>query len=209
MPLFMRSNVAVILRTSAVVRPPPLIQACRPTGPCNSGGKKKKYTPRQRLPALSRGFTLDIWRNKVTLVVFHGRTVLVFMAPFRNMNSSEESIYFYAENGPFLLCYSENTKCGGARPLSSLYVSGTTNGAPTRDRSIVLNGLITPSTHTRKTALSTSEQYSLQVATSPPGHSKHDSPLTIDAFHPSLHLLTTYISNVPIFQVLLGSCIHK
>ena len=41
MPLFMRSNVAVILRTSAVVRPPPLIQACRPTGPCNSGGKKK------------------------------------------------------------------------------------------------------------------------------------------------------------------------
>ena len=147
--------------------------------------------------------------SKVTLVVFHGRTVLVFMAPFRNMNSSEESIYFYAENGPFLLCYSENTKCGGARPLSSLYVSGTTNGAPTRDRSIVLNGLIKLSTHTRKTALCTSEQYSLQVATSPPGHSKLDSPLTIDAFHPSLHLLTTYISNVPIFRVLLGSCIHK
>ena len=171
--------------------------------------KKKKYTPRQRLPALSRGFTLDIWRNKVTLVVFHGRTVLVFMAPFRNMNSSEESIYFYAENGPFLLCYSENTKCGGARPLSSLYVSGTTNGAPTRDRSIVLNGLIKLSTHTRKTALCTSEQYSLQVATSPPGHSKHDSPLTIDAFHPSLHLLTTYNSNLPIFRVLLGFCIHK
>ena len=171
--------------------------------------QKKKYTPRQRLPALSRGFTLDIWRNKVTLVVFHGRTVLVFMAPFRNMNSPEECIHFYAENGPFLLCYSENTKCGGARPLSSLYVSGTTNGAPTRDRSIVLNGLIKLSTHTRKTALCTSEQYSLQVATSPPGHSKHGSPLTIDAFHPSLHLLTTYISNVPIFQVLLGSCIHK
>ena len=147
MPLFMRSNVAVILRTSAVVRPPPLIQACRPTGSCNSGVKKKK-SPRQRLPALSRGFTLDIWRNKVTLVVFHGRTVLVFMAPFRNMNSSEESIYFYAENGPFLLCYSENTKCGGARPLSSLYVSGTTNGAPTSDRSIVVNGLIRLFTHT-------------------------------------------------------------
>ena len=209
MPLFMRSNVAVILRTSAVVRPPPLIQACRPTGPCNSGGKKKKYTPRQRLPALSREFTLDIWRGKVTLVVFHGRTVLVFMAPFRNMNSSEESIYFYAENGPFLLCYTENTYGGGARPLSSLYVSGTTNGAPTRDRSIVLNGLIKLSTHTRKTALCTSELYSLQVATSPPGHSKHDSPLTIDAFHPSLHLLTTYNSNLPIFRVLLGSCIHK
>ena len=173
--------------------------------------QKKKYTPRQRLPALSRVFTLDIWRGKVTLFVLHGRTVLVFMAPFRNMNSSGESIYFYAENGPFLLCYSENTKCGGARPLSSLYVSGTTNGAPTRDRSIVLNGLIKLSTHTRKTALCTSEQYSLQVATSPPGHSKHDSPLTIDAFHPSLHLLTTYISNVPIFRVLvlLGSCIHK
>jgi len=50
MPLFMRSNVAVILRTSAVVRPPPLIQACRPTGPCNSGGKKKKIYP---APALA------------------------------------------------------------------------------------------------------------------------------------------------------------
>ena len=208
MPLFMRSNVAVILRTSAVVCRSPLIQACRPTGPCNSGGIKKN-TPRQRLITLSREFTLDIWRNKVTLVVFHGRTVLVFMAPFRNMNSSEESIYFYAENGPFLLCYCENTKCGGARPLSSLYVSGTTNGAPTRDRSIVVNGLIKLSTHTRKTALCTSEQYSLQVATSPPGHSKHDSPLTIDAFHPSVHLLTTYNSNVPIFQVLLGFCTHK
>ena len=161
MPLFMRSNVAVILRTSAVVRPPPLIQACRPTGPCNSGGKKKKYTPRQRLPALSRGFTLDIWRNKVTLVVFHRRTVLVFMAPFRNMNSPEESIYFYAENGPFLWCYSENTECGDARPLSCLYASGTTNGASTSDRSIVVNGLIKLPTHTRKTALSASEQSSL------------------------------------------------
>jgi len=45
MPLFMRSNVAVILRTSAVVRPPPLIQACRPTGSCNSGVKKKIPAP--------------------------------------------------------------------------------------------------------------------------------------------------------------------
>ena len=173
--------------------------------------KKKKYTPRQRLPALSRGFTLDIWRNKVTLVVSHGRTVLVFMAPFRNMNSSEESIYFYAENGPFLLCYSENTYGGGARPLSRLCASDVVNSAPTSDRSIVVNGLITlfTHTHTRKTALCTSEQSSLQVATSPLGHSKLDGPLTIDAFHPSLHLLTTYISNVPIFRVLLGFCIHK
>ena len=147
MPLFMRSNVAVILRTSAVVCRSPLIQVCRPTGPCNSGGIKKN-TPRQRLITLSREFTLDIWRNKVTLVVFHGRTVLVYMAPFRNMNSPQESIHFYAENGPFLLCYSENTDCGGARPLSCLYASGTTNGAPTRDRSIVVNGLINLSTHT-------------------------------------------------------------
>ena len=147
MPLFMRSNVAVILRTSAVVRPPPLIQACRPTGSCNSGVKKKK-SPRQRLPALSRGFTLDIWRNKVTLVVFHRRTVLVFMAPFRNMNSPQESIHFYAENGPFLLCYSENTYGGGARPLSRLCASDVVNSAPTSDRSIVVNGLIKLSTHT-------------------------------------------------------------
>ena len=147
--------------------------------------------------------------TKSPLLCSMGGQSLYLWPPFRNMNSSEESIYFYAENGPFLLCYSENTKCGGARPLSSLYVSGTTNGPPTRDRSIVLNGLIKLSTHTRKTALCTSEQYSLQVATSPPGHSKHDSPLTIDAFHPSLHLLTTYNSNLPIFQVLLGSCIHK
>ena len=160
MPLFMRSNVAVILRTSAVVRPPPLIQACRPTGPCNSGGKKK--SPRQRLPALSREVTLDIWRNKVTLVVFYGRTVLVFMAPFRNMNSPEECIHFYAENGPFLLCYSENTECGGARPLSCLYAPGhnkwRTDKGPFDRRQRIDKPVYT---HTRKTALSTSEQSSL------------------------------------------------
>ena len=64
------------------------------------------------------------------------------------MNSSEESIYFYAENGPFLLCYSENIEGEGARPLSSLYVSDVVNSAPTSDRSIVVNGLITLFTHT-------------------------------------------------------------
>ena len=140
-----------------------------------------------------------------------GQSLSLWLLSFRTLNFTSGKYFLHAENGPFLLCYSENTKCGGARPLSSLYVSGTTNGAPTRDRSIVLNGLIKLSTHTRKTALCTSEQYSLQVATSPLGHSKLDGPLTIDAFHPSLHLLTTYISNVPIFRVLvlLGSCIHK
>ena len=153
MPLFMRSNVAVILRTSAVVRPPPLIQACRPTGSCNSGVKKKK-SPRQRLPALSREVTLDFWRNKVTLVVFHGRTVLVFMAPFRNMNSSEESIYFYAENGPFLLCYTENTYGGGARPLSSLYVSiDNTVYTHTQDSPLYFRAVFTASSHISAWAL--------------------------------------------------------
>ena len=106
-------------------------------------------------------------------------------------------------------CATLKTLSVEAHVHSAVSVSGTTNGAPTRDRSIVLNGLIKLSTHTRKTALCTSEQYSLQVATLPLGHSKLDGPLTIDAFHPSLHLLTTYISNVPIFRVLLGSCIHK
>ena len=117
--------------------------------------------------------------------------------------SRKKMVPFFSES------YSENTEGGGARPLSRLCASDVINSAPTSDRSIVVNGLITLFTHTHKTALSTSEQYSLQVATFPLGHSKLDGPLTIDAFHPSLHLLTTYISNVPIFRVLLGSCIHK
>ena len=140
-----------------------------------------------------------------------GQSLSLWLLSFRTLNFTSGKYFLHAENGPFLLCYSENTYGGGARPLSRLCASDVVNSAPTSDRSIVVNGLITlfTHTHTRKTALCTSEQSSLQVATSPLGHSKLDGPLTIDAFHPSLHLLTTYISNVPIFRVLLGFCIHK
>ena len=148
MPLFMRSNVAVILRTSAVVRPPPLIQACRPTGPCNSGVKKKN----PRASACLRCREGSLWIFGATksplLCSMGGQSLSLWLLSFRTLNFTSGKYFLHAENGPFLLCYSENTYGGGARPLSRLCASDVVNSAPTSDRSIVVNGLITLFTHT-------------------------------------------------------------
>ena len=57
--------------------------------------------------------------------------------------SCKKMVPFFSES------YSENTEGEGARPLSRLCASVVINSAPTSDRSIVVNGLITLFTHTR------------------------------------------------------------
>ena len=56
--------------------------------------------------------------------------------------SCKKMVPFFSES------YSENTEGEGARPLSRLCASVVINSAPTSDRSIVVNGLITLFTHT-------------------------------------------------------------
>jgi len=76
----MPSIVVLFLQTYAVFRPPlHFLLAFRPAGACNVGARSEHCL---RLPTLSRAFTLDVWRIEFTPVVFHARSVLVFLAPF-------------------------------------------------------------------------------------------------------------------------------
>jgi len=76
----MRSILVVFLRSYALFRPPlHFIPPFRPAGACNAGARSEQCL---RLPTLSRVISLDVCRIEFTPVVFHARSVLVFLAPF-------------------------------------------------------------------------------------------------------------------------------
>ena len=79
--LLSRLLTRIVLLTSAVFRAAPLhfLLAFRPASACNAGARSEQCL---RLPTLSRAFTMDVWRTESILVVFHARSVLVFLAPF-------------------------------------------------------------------------------------------------------------------------------